>query len=149
LTGWCPLCYEGVRHRRVHKGHAGYRPPKKGRDDVGLRIVRAARGDGGDREASTTALKASPYFKSLPALWEFLTVVQWEDGETRATGTVLFFSEEGRVKCCVNDRDGERSAFVTGGSWEGVIDAIEEGLVANCLDWRKWQKDRPGGRKGR
>jgi len=146
--GWCPLCYEGLRHRRTHKGHHGYRQPKKGRDDVALRIVRAGRGEEGASGGAARPVKPSAYFKTLPVLWEFLTTVVWDDGERRTTGTVLYFFDEGRLKACLSDRDSDRVAFVTAGTWEELQEAIDAGLADGSLDWRQSSRGRAGARKG-
>ena len=115
---------------------------------MGLRIVRGGGREGGSGSGSRKALEPSPYFKAMPAMWEFLTVTAWEDGEIRTTGTILYFAEEGRLKACVSDRDSERVAFVTAGTWEELNEAIEEGVELNSLDWRQSTRGRSGGRKG-
>lgn len=71
-----------------------------------------------------------------PALVEFLTLSQWEDGSLRETGTVLLFAEDGVWKACLNDRDAAKVAFVSGTSLEDVLVRAEAGLEEGDLDWR-------------
>ncbi len=103
---------------------------------MALRIVRASRGADEKGGKAPKTPKASAFFKELPALWEFLAVSKWDDGEERTTGTALFFVEDGVVKLCLNDRDSDRVAFVTGSSAEEVLEAASAGLEGDALDWR-------------
>lgn len=93
---------------------------------------------------------ADPVFaKAHPALSEFLSLEEWEPGVERARGTLTLFFEDGCFKASVNDRDGERVAFVTKRGHKALLDAIEKGLATDSLDWRQsWQKGKGKGRKG-
>jgi len=72
----------------------------------------------------------------FPALVEYLTVDKWDDGKPRETATISLFIDAGALKACFNDRALSRNAFVTGDSVEGILDALEAGLVNETLDWR-------------
>lgn len=78
--------------------------------------------------------------KEWPFLSAFLAQTQWDDGTIRETGTLLLFVQEGYLKCCLNDRAMDRSAFVTGASINCLFDLCEAGLEKGDLDWRKRRK---------
>lgn len=113
---------------------------------MGLRITRNSDRDGKATAKKGKKLSSSGVLAKMPVLWEFLTVEAWEDGEARRTGTVLIFIEEGSVKLCLNDRDQDQVAFVTGSSLEEAFEAADAGLDGDSLDWR--QSRRAGGKRG-
>lgn len=132
----CPLCLVGLRGKEVYRGHFGWHPKVGARDRVALQHLRRRAGGGNGEGASARKLAASPLFEKLPALWEFLTAVEWKKGDPRTTGTLTIFAEEGMIKVSVNDRDQGSVAFVSGKSLEEVLEGIEVGLVDDTLDWR-------------
>lgn len=80
----------------------------------------------------------SPTLEDLyPNLFSYLTQDAWEDGSTRVTSTILFFVERGELKCCISDRDAQRSAFLTGSDFQALLEAVEHGLEEDALDWRQ------------
>lgn len=86
-----------------------------------------------------TLVRDNVFIKACPALWEYLTLSRWEDGATRRTATLLVMVDEGTLKACLNDRDAERSLWVTGGTFQGLLAAIEERLKEGTGEWRKNQ----------
>ncbi len=84
--------------------------------------------------------------RRAPTLYQFLTDDKWDDGSQREPGTLLLFADAGRFKACLNDRDSGRSVFVSAVSLEGILEALEEGLAGDSLEWR--EKKGPAG-KGR
>jgi hypothetical protein len=81
----------------------------------------------------------------FPSIWEFLTLSTWSDGSPRYTGTILLFLDEGSLKLCLKDKNGPRTAFLTGPDPDTLFLAAEEGLATNTLPWRA---DKPtNGRK--
>jgi hypothetical protein len=88
---------------------------------------------------STSAGSASDLAR-WPNLIEFLTSLKWGDGSRRVSGTVLVFVDDGRMKCCLSDRDQGLVAFAVAGSILELFDAAE-GLVARSdADWRPMRK---------
>jgi hypothetical protein len=79
---------------------------------------------------------AGSWGQSYPLLWQFLAANQYEDGESRATGTMLIFVEQGKVKLCLADRECNDVAFVTGSSVDELLKKANEGLRTQELDWR-------------
>jgi hypothetical protein len=73
---------------------------------------------------------------SCPTVQEFLFSSKWPDGQPRSTGTILLFTDLGQLKARVVDKDGSRVAFVSAESLERILDAIEQGLQTDHLDWR-------------
>lgn len=82
-----------------------------------------------------------------PALVEFLGATEWAPGESRETGTVMFFSDAGLIKCCLTDRAQSLVAFMTALNWTELLEAIEEGLVSGRIDWRVRREFKPASRK--
>jgi len=72
-----------------------------------------------------------------PAIWEYLVSERWEDGTARRTSTMTIFVEEGRVKLCLNDRQGQRSLWVSGATLLDALDALEGHLEQGTGDWRR------------
>lgn len=79
---------------------------------------------------------ASRFAQDYPALYEYLTVTAWADGSQRATASLTLFQDEGRLKVCLHDRDVGRVAFVAAWTVEDLLRALEEGLLADSIDWR-------------
>lgn len=95
-------------------------------------------------------LAEEPVFGEVcPRLLEHLTCRVWDDGTPRETSTLLLFTEEGRWKCCFNDRALGRQAFVTGATLEGLLLALERGVESDGLDWRRRREGGPDGKKRR
>jgi len=74
-----------------------------------------------------------------PRLWEMLTETKYEDGSPRKTATITFFIDEGCVKVCLNDRDQSLAAFCSGDTLDAALRALEAGLEAESLEWRRSQ----------
>lgn len=81
------------------------------------------------------------FLKNFPTLVAFLADTKWDDGTPRETGSLSVFIDQGRLKISVNDRDLNRSAYVTAeGLMEG-LKTVERGLSADSLEWRLWGKN--------
>lgn len=98
-------------------------------------------------QAITLASEDPNFGKKYPALSEFLSVEAWDEQTERTRGTLTIFWEEGAFKASVNDRDAEQVAFVSKGTFLGLLEAIEKGLVSDSLDWRGWKTKGPQKRK--
>lgn len=90
-------------------------------------------GGGGD---GFLAARDDDLRRQYPTLHEFLTLQGW-GGKARKTGSISVFAEDGKFKSCINDRDGGHYAFVSSDSVQGLLEALEHGLKAGKLDWRK------------
>lgn len=112
---------------------------------MALKRLPASPGGGASSPKPAERCKLAERF---PTCWEFLALLTWEDGQSRVPGTVLLFSDAGTFKACLNDRDASMSAFVSGSTLTGLLEAMEKGLLAGSLDWRAKRDDRPKGGKG-
>jgi len=90
-------------------------------------------------QVAEALVRDGPVVRQFPAILEFLTATAWAPGEPRKPGTLTLFTDEGCWKGSLNDKDAERSAFVTGDSPEGVLASLERGLADDTLSWRSWQ----------
>jgi len=81
--------------------------------------------------------------RDFPSVWEWLSSEQYDDGSARQTATLLVFVEEGRVKLCLNDRDGHRKAWVSGSDPLEAFLSLEQCLSTGAVDWRSDAKKGP------
>lgn len=81
-----------------------------------------------------------------PNLVDFLREEKWDDGTSRRRGNVMFVIEGTLMKAWIHDKDGSRSAWVSGASFKDVLVAVEYALREGSLDWRP-DKREGGGRK--
>lgn len=82
-----------------------------------------------------------------PALVEFLSLDQWEDGTSRTRGTLTLFADGDAWKVCLNCKDSGRIAFVSATSVGEVLLAAEEALCRAMIDWRDTRRNGKGGKK--
>jgi hypothetical protein len=98
--------------------------------------------------ASGTAVSAPMpllgYWLQLADLCEWLSAVAWEDGTSRSTGTVMIFTEDGRWKAWLHDRDGSQGCFVSSSTLEELLAVAAKTVGATGGDWRP---DKRVGRK--
>src|SRR5580658_3644505 len=87
-SGWCALCYEGLRGRGTHKGHAGPSSCFLVKRSASVSYLKKPQGS---LTGSPTSLPSSPsaFTVAFPALAEFLISCSWEDGSPRVPGTVM------------------------------------------------------------
>jgi hypothetical protein len=93
-------------------------------------------------DSSANLSRLSPRFEDgefeekYPTLAAYLLTDRFEDGSPRQTATLMFFSDSGSLKACINDRHNTRSAFVTAVTWHELLNEMEAGLCGDTLDWR-------------
>lgn len=141
---WCGECYSCARGRRLCS--RCWRAARAAR----WRITRVAKylkrpdapGEGVPACCLDHAAKLS---SSYPALWEFITLTQWEDGTARQPGSVTVFLGHVQLQACITCKESSRVAFVSGRSLEELLLALDQGLADDRLDWRR-QRENGGGR---
>lgn len=89
----------------------------------------------GEAKAPKPQLGDKSFEASFPALWDVMTTNAVK-GKPVKTMSVTVFVEGAEVKACLNDREGEEVAFVSSDTFQGLLDALEGGLVNGTLDWR-------------
>src|SRR5437763_1806987 len=134
LTGWCGLCYSGIKGRGCFPGHAGphHGRPKRRRTWIMLQR-RERQGPGG---GSSKPLLACAWSKKHPTVAEFLSSSVWPDGEPRVLGTITFLFDQGMCKAALNDRDADVSSFVSAKTFTELMEALDKGLSGYSLEWR-------------
>jgi hypothetical protein len=115
-----------------------------------MQYLRRVQGVAAERSAVESAAWKS-WRSQYPALAEYLETETWDDGKARQTSTLLLFCEAGSVKGCLNDRETDRALWVTAGTIQGVIEALEKALAAGTGEWRSrpLQFHRGNGKKGK
>lgn len=83
-----------------------------------------------------TGFSDKEFEKEFPYLAAFLLQTTWADKSERLPGTITVFVQDGQMKLCVNDRDLNRSAFVTAPTWAMLIQITEDKLSDDSLEWR-------------
>jgi len=73
---------------------------------------------------------------SVPLVVDFLCCPTWDDGSARQVGSMTLFCDDGTLKACVNDKEAQLMLFVSGGSLEALLGALEEALRTGGGDWR-------------
>lgn len=81
----------------------------------------------------------------FPALFEFFTLLKWDEKTKRKPGTASLFVDEGRWKAFVNDKDAGRFACVTAGTLLELLELIDRLLREDELEWRKSKPHKGGG----
>mgnify|MGYP006969506679 CR=1 FL=1 len=92
------------------------------------------------------AADSGAFREAYPALSEYLTCCQHEDGSPREPSSLSIFAEHGSFKACLNDRDTGEVAFFTADCALDLFEIVEAGLVGHTADWRV-SKAKRGGRK--
>lgn len=96
---------------------------------------------GGDGES----LRGSPggeFGQRWPAVWEYISADQWEDGVLRQTSTLQIFVDRGSVKVAMKDREAGKICFCAGRDVQEALDALESALRGGTAEWREdsWKK---------
>lgn len=109
------------------------RKPARRRRNVAKYVQRRSEATGVPRPPEDVAFQ-----NRYPALFEYLTLA-WEAGAARKTATATLFSEEGRFKICLNDRESGCTAWCAGETVLEALDSLEGHLRAGDADWRVQQ----------
>lgn len=83
--------------------------------------------------------------QSYPTLHEYLTQTQWADRSPRITATMTMYYDGCSMVVAINDRDNERSAFVSAKDFTSLMDAIERGLSEDTLEWKNRKRPATNG----
>jgi len=74
--------------------------------------------------------------EEYPTLLSYLSERTYSDNKPRVTSTLLIFVDDGILRICINDRDNNRSAFVTAATFSEALASLESRLLEESLDWR-------------
>lgn len=83
------------------------------------------------------------FAKKYPALWEYLSLQQWEDGKNRKLATLSLSLQEGRWCVCMVDKESNRLTFLSGTTHSEVLRTLEKKLADETVEWRackQWNK---------
>lgn len=87
---------------------------------------------------SKLALADEASLKKYPTLVEYLTTLRWEDGTDRKPSSLSIFVEDGAWKVAVNDKDLQRSLYISGETLQDALGSVEKALRGENADWRAW-----------
>jgi len=82
-------------------------------------------------------MQESEFSALYPVLWEYLTSNWYADKSPRLTASLTIFVQGDVLKCCLNDRDLDRSAFFTGETVEKMLESVDRGIADDSCDWRR------------
>lgn len=106
--------------------------------------VLKSRGPNGPRPPVSGAAAPDEWAERYPGIVEMLTADHDPSGKPRQGATLLLFYGDSLAKLCLNDRDQGLSAWITALTLSEALDALEKGLQADTLEWRK---PRPTGKQ--
>lgn len=125
--GWHPL---GTVHLYAQPQPRWLRPW----EDI-MSVLRA-RGPLPDPASSGQPMKDDAWSAKYPGIWEMLTAPLSFEKTPREGSTLMLFSKDGRIGCCLNDRDLGRKVFVTAVGVTALLQTLEKGLQDDSLEWR-------------
>lgn len=102
-----------------------------------------------ERRAAALDAAAQQWSAGHPALWEYMTLDEFEPGQPRETSMLMVFVEDNRFKACLQDRQEGRSLWATSPTLEGALEALEAHLAAGTGDWRQMKGQHAKGRSRR
>jgi len=134
-TGWCGYCYATRRGRASHPGSRRGKCPSEAMTRADL-IMAMKRPTDNPRERAGQPVVDEVLKGWLPELHAFLTETTWEDGKPRKTGTVMLLTEDGLWKAWIHDRDTKVSGWLSGESWEGLLESLNKAFGSGSITWR-------------
>lgn len=134
--GWCAACYAAKRGREA--GHRKMpRVPAKVFNPFEESDMAMKRPNGEATPSSGQSLKDEVFEGFYPKLFAHLSETSWDDGKPRKPSTLLLLVENGRWKAFLHDRDGKRGFWLSGESWEWLLESLEAGVDSSSTEWRK------------
>lgn len=72
----------------------------------------------------------------FPHVLEFISACVWPDASARSPGTVTLFTQDGRWKIVLNDKNTGECCFVSGETLDEAFVSAESVLEGGGGDWR-------------
>lgn len=85
---------------------------------------------------SPLLVKDEKWEKAYPTLWAHLTQVQWDDGSSRQTSSLLVFAGDSTLKAMLRDREAGLCLWVAADSMDKLWKALEGSLNDPQAEWR-------------
>jgi len=134
-TGWCGDCYAAKRGRAFHHGSRSARSGPRIVEQAGLSMA-MTRPKSNPKEVAGSQVLDEVLKEVWPDLHAFLTEMLWDDNKKRITGTILLFCEDGLWKARLNDRDAKVTGWVSGESYEGLMEGVDRAIGNGSIQWR-------------
>jgi len=136
VAGSCALAAANRKKMAGYKGHRFY-VEKRARDrcvssEDAMKKPESVVGGAMDRPAQECDLALR-----WTGVWEFVTATKWDDGTKRVPGTMLLMFEDGVFKAMLNDKANGRIAFLSGQTWEDLMNLVNDAVRTDDADWRK------------
>jgi len=136
----CPYCRDNILQGCNNKGHKGYSPPRVEYRETRVALIKKHTIKGKVVDGKYE-LPQPTEFESYPATWEFLTMMVWEEDQSkRETGTILVFADGTGLKVMLNDRDRGSLAFATVKEPAGLLETVEAVLLDPEHEWKTPKK---------
>jgi hypothetical protein len=151
VAGWrrgeyaCVLCHEGAKGRKSHKGHFMGRYGCNRGVTMASRYVPLQGSPSADGRLAREVLGGT-FEESYPAIWEYLSLRQFDSGQERTTATLTVYVDLDALKLCLNDRQTQRMLWVSSNEYTAAMATLERHLEAGTGEWRP---QRPSGKSGR
>lgn len=84
----------------------------------------------------------SDFLERFPVLHEFITATSDDAGAARKTATLMLFSEDGRFRAVLHERQHGLSLWRDADSVQGCFEGLETALASGRAEWRKDAKSR-------
>lgn len=84
------------------------------------------------------------FMEDYPSIHSFLSDTTYDDGKSRATGSITLFTQLGALKASVSDKDRGVVAYLSATTVDELLVMIELGIETDKLEWRSAFKDTVG-----
>jgi len=98
----------------------------------------------GERRQTALDERGKDWMMAYPAIWEYMTLEEHEDGAARERSLLMILVEDGIVKGCVQDRDQGQSLWASGTGVPGVLEALDRHLQEGTGEWRQMRQQGNG-----
>jgi len=89
-------------------------------------------------EVAKASVADATFEKRFPRIFEYMTLLHFDDGTARELSKVSLFVENGKFKAALNDHAERCSLYVAADSVDGVLKALEASLGQENPEWRAW-----------
>lgn len=82
-------------------------------------------------------VKDTHFAKLYPALWEFMTAAEYDDGSPRQKSSLTTFTQDGLFKALLKDPDNERCLWGSGETFSAALQCLNDLAADPDAVWRE------------